>query len=704
MRVVIVEQETATVHSLQRIIMEGQPNTTCIQSSAAALVISASNKAGMDGIDRERIDSIILRESENTLYMQQQKRRDEKVNQRIAQMKERLEEKNSNSNNTGTINWKLQIEHDIQVEIEEILQGRRNRSTACVLDMDMFFMACELLSKPHLKDFPCCVGGGMISTSNYKARQFGVRSGMAGWIGDKLVEELSGGKQKLVHVKSNYELYQHKSQLAKTVIRQFDPRCRCPSLDEAFIDLAPYLAFKLSKNWSHEQITSHLQSLEDSENNKPTSCSEDFDATLQRFSSGECLRVASDTVELLRRKVCEATGGLTCSAGLAPSFTIAKIASDVNKPNGQKIVGERLEEDVWPFLRPLPTRKIPFIGRVTQKMLQTFGIATVQQLYDERALVRFLFKSATAKFLLRASLGGFGGSFDEENPEENDAKKSVTNNLNRKGISRERTFRPGDTWSEINNRLEDIARMLAKDMEKENVFARTVSLKVKLSTFDVFQRSRTVDAGTALQKGDDLMLHATEMLHELRKEQKGNKFALRLLGVRCSNLMDSAEVSSHAANQRCMAKFLAGFTTTPSKSQTSTSGNDMVSPRKRVLSPKPVQCNASSSKSPGPFLKTNTLKGVPPKGLSLSIQPSQAKPKEEAQNKPRPAGQSAHCPICNKQILADSSNALNHTLNEHIDSCLNAPAIRQAVQEETKRSDHQEPTKKRRLTDFFSAS
>ena len=209
-------------------VNEDISRTSPPEESASALVIAATDKAGMAGIDRARIDKIILRESGHSLYMQQQRKRDQQVQLRIDQIRNKLN-KEERINPT----WRKKLQH-----LSELVRRRPIRSTCVVIDMDMFFMACELLTRPDLVDKPACVGGSMITTSNYVARRYGksaaeevkvvycfsdygdgmtgVRSAMAGWIGDKLVEELSGGKEKLIHVKSNFELYKDKSNIVKT--------------------------------------------------------------------------------------------------------------------------------------------------------------------------------------------------------------------------------------------------------------------------------------------------------------------------------------------------------------------------------------------------------------------------------------------------------------------------------------------------------
>ena len=121
-------------------------------------------------------------------------------------------------------------------------------------------MACELLNRPDLNDKPACVGRGMILTSNYVARRYGVRSAMAGFIGDKLVEELSEGRERLIHVPSNFVLYKEKSKIVTEVVREYDPyRMKSYSLDEVYLDIGPYLAlFIKHRDYTHEQIRDKL--------------------------------------------------------------------------------------------------------------------------------------------------------------------------------------------------------------------------------------------------------------------------------------------------------------------------------------------------------------------------------------------------------------------------------------------------------------
>ena len=612
---------------------------------------------GMDGIDRARIDEIILRESGDSAYMKQQRKRDQSVNERIKRMKDRLYR-------SGGM-WKNDASGLLDRDMDKILlESRCSRSTCVVVDMDMFYMACELLTRPDLRHKPACVGSGMILTSNYCARRYGVRSAMAGWIGDKLVSELSAGQEQLHHVPANYNLYSAKARVVREVLSQYDPTMRAYSLDEAYLNIGPYVELHLQglahqeiarqlKTRNQEDTTTSTAAAADDDNvgvasleDKTRAANEDDDDdddedgvandrykdTLAHVPQEVALATATRVVAEMRARVREATGGLTCSAGLASNFMLAKIASDRNKPNGQMVVAPS-HEDVVRFLHPLPTRKIPGIGRVTDKILQAFDIKTVRNLYDARAMVRFLFKPATASFLLRASLGCSGRSESSDNGE-----------ADRKGISRERTFRSGEPWAQVNARLEDIARKLANDMQEKNLWAHTITVKVKLHTFNVLSRARSLPNGRYVQDGQDLVAIATELLHQVREKFRGPVFSVRLLGVRCSNFQpDDERQTTHRMN---IKKFF------------------------------------HDSK---------------PKGVVRAASPPVAAETQNVRHTSTHHSEavSVVCPVCG-QRLPRSDNAF---VNQHIDECLNAGSDGATA---TVKAPAAKRRRKHLLTDFFA--
>lgn len=327
-------------------------------TKASALLISASDKAGMAGIDRDRINAILLRESGNSTFMQRQKKMDEKSNVRIEDMKRRLEEKDSSATN----DWRGELR---RATIDPLLQSYRSQrrpvSTCVVIDMDMFFINCHQLDHPHLKDIPACVGGkSMISTSNYVARQFGVRAAMPGYLGQMLVRELSEGKQTLTFVQSDFSLYKRKSLEVRAILEEYDPNLAMYSLDEAYMDVGPYLDIQLRDEvgeLSHEDIRKML-ARKDAEQSAKKAVNGEIHEILPLATIHDAVQ---NLMHSIRGKVKERTG-LTCSAGICSNFLLAKIASDMNKPDGQHFVGPD-EQGILDFISRLSIRKVSGIGR-----------------------------------------------------------------------------------------------------------------------------------------------------------------------------------------------------------------------------------------------------------------------------------------------------------------------------------------------------
>ena len=684
-------------------------STSIASSSASALVTSAADKAGMDGIDRKRINEIILRESGNSMFMQQQRKKDDKVNVKI----ESLHVKHSKV----TIQDLERLEENIDVQlVPNILSRRWSRSFCVVVDMDMFYMACELLNQPHLSEKPACVGKSMILTSNYKARRYGVRSAMAGWIGDRLVEELSDGKERLVHVPSNFPLYKEQSKTVRDVLEEYDPFLRAYSLDEAYLNLGPYLAYKLThEDADHETIRQMLLDIPQKGGDVSNDTQEDDDKkiipsnVLISFPSTKCLEIANEIIFSMRHQVCVHTGGLTCSAGLASNFLLAKIASDVNKPNGQKSIGPS-HQDITEFLHPLPTRKVPGIGRVTDKILDAFHIQTVGELYRQRALVRYLFlPGSNADALLRSSVGCCSSS-SSDNQSPGSEEESATG---QKGIGRERTFRAIESATEINERLEEIAHLLSEDMQRKHLWGHTITVKVKLQSFDVLSKSKSFNNGLYVQSKQDLAQYAVELLREIRLDVHNNSniavctFAVRLLGIRCSNLRGDNEDTQQSTIGQFMQPISQTTTNiqailqrTVDQMQTRVEGKHgqlcldrFLQPTKKVTMDKHHQQKISSSlgglvsqssvtsklidETITPIFQNNpSMIMVPPsKGTvdvtgnenevnigKIFLNPSVLMTVE----KKGKISLTVRCPICSKQFQEEQ----NQALNEHIDLCL----------------------------------
>ena len=201
---------------------------------------------------------------------------------------------------------------------------------------------------PSLSDKPIAIGSmSMIATTNYVARKFGVRAAMPGFIGKKLCPQL-------LFVEHDWKAYKAASDHIKAVAADYDPDFYAASLDEVYLD-----------------ITEHLRA--------------------HPGTSGAAV------AQEIRRRIFEATQ-LTASAGVACNRMLCKIGSDQNKPNGQFVLPSD-GEAIRVFMRTLNVRKIPGIGRVTQRILKELGIETGRDALERAALVKLVFKANTYQWL-----------------------------------------------------------------------------------------------------------------------------------------------------------------------------------------------------------------------------------------------------------------------------------------------------------------
>lgn len=196
--------------------------------------------------------------------------------------------------------------------------------------MDAFFAAVEMRDNPALRNVPMAVGGssdrrGVIATSNYEARKYGVRSAMATAHALKLCPQL-------VLVKGRMQKYREASEIVFNIFHEYTDLVEGLSLDEAYLDVTDCPLFNNS-------------------------------ATL----------IAQD----IRKKIFERTGGLTASAGIAPNKLLAKLASDHNKPNGQFTI---TPHEVGNFIQDVPIERIHGVGKVTAKYMHELGIRTCSDL------------------------------------------------------------------------------------------------------------------------------------------------------------------------------------------------------------------------------------------------------------------------------------------------------------------------------------
>lgn len=339
------------------------------------------------------------------------------------------------------------------------------------LDMDAFFVSVEELYDPSLKGKPVVVGGsrdqrGVVSAASYAARKFGVHSAMPLRTAAQLCPQA-------IFVEGHPDRYRDYSRKVRAVLESFTPVVEMASIDEAYLDMTG----------------------------------------TERLHGGP-LRAAHK----LHQAVCGATG-LNCSIGASRTRMVSKVASDQAKPNGVLWIAPGQEAE---FLAPLEVRKIPGVGKVTEKNLRAIGIRKVGDLanLDEEFLRQRFGKWGLA--LAGKSRGeDSGGWFDTDVGADEDPKS----------ISHEHTFNEDTADAEkLEGTIDRLAEMVAERMRHSRFYGRTIHLKLRYEDFTTLTRAKTLREPTAL----DRIIADTARLMFRSAWQKGT--AVRLLGVGVSGL------------------------------------------------------------------------------------------------------------------------------------------------------------------------
>lgn len=339
------------------------------------------------------------------------------------------------------------------------------------IDLDAFFASVEQRDKPSLRGKPVVVGGvggrGVVATASYEARKYGVRSAMS-------TREARSRCPHAAFLTGRFHAYREASQAVMTLLRSVSPLVEPLSLDEAFVDLAP----------------AGLADLE--------------------------VATVSALAEELRARVHEVTGGLTASVGLGTSKFIAKVASDLDKPDGLTVVAPGTELEL---LRPMHVTVIPGVGPATAERLRRAGIHTVAELESVslEELVRLVGK-AHGKGLFHLARA--------------DDDRTVVPEREAKSVSVEGTY---DTDLTDRRLMEGLlarqAGQVAERLRKHGLSGRTVSIKVRLHDFTTLSRSSTLPSPT----------DSTAVVARLARgllTDLDTSGGVRLLGVGVSGLAD----------------------------------------------------------------------------------------------------------------------------------------------------------------------
>jgi DNA polymerase-4 len=333
------------------------------------------------------------------------------------------------------------------------------------VDMDAFFAAVEEKRRPELRGKPVVIGGsgdpsqrGVVSTASYEARKYGIHSAMPLMKAYRLCPHA-------VFLSVDYQEYSRVSHTIKEILAEFSPVMEDVGIDEAFLDISD-----IKK--SSEQIAAEIK-------------------------------------EKIKRVT-----GLTCSIGIAPNKLLAKIASDLQKPDGLSIIGEGdLEARIW----PLPSRKLWGVGPKTEGYLKELKILTIGDL-----------AAASPDYLIE-QFGKSYGQYLYEASHGIDESPLVTH-WEPKSFSRETTFQADtDNWQAIAKNLADLVKEVADDLRGRGYKSRNVTVKIRFSDFQTQTRARTLP-----EPADDLETLRREAFACLAKFDLKKK--VRLVGVRAGRL------------------------------------------------------------------------------------------------------------------------------------------------------------------------
>ncbi|ORY86088.1 hypothetical protein BCR37DRAFT_376616 [Protomyces lactucae-debilis] len=521
-------------------------------------------KPGQEGVDQDKINQIIYDASLGSKFFNNEKKKDEQLTQKIEATLARARQITQGDLSAD--------ERRVDIQIAQIESTIDLSQYIMHIDCDAFYASVEELDKPELKNVPMGVGIGVLTTANYAARKYGVRSAMPSYIAKQLCP-------RLICVPLNFPRYIEKAEEIRAILSKADPNYQAASLDEAYLNITGYAnALNMSPD---------------------------------------------DAVQELRAEIFQKTG-LTVSAGIAANSRLAKIGSNMNKPNGQfRLANDR--RTIMEFMGELPVRKVNGIGKVFERQLNALGIERCRDIYTHRGLLSRLFGEKSFDYLLNVYLGTGSTHIRPSADRE------------RKSIGTESTFRSISDSGRLREQLRHTAEELEKDCIRADWRGRTLHLKIKKHTYEVYTRQCSLPK--AIYRADDLYAYSLPLL------EKEFPLDLRLMGLRLTHLC------------RISKPDLNGFF-----------GVGQVQDRdSAILADRDATFQAEDEE----LLEGDKDFVSEPWSTSSDSIRKQAKLHASISSASDKLQAVSVCPICNRRIASD--------VNEHIDACLNQSAIREAL-------------------------
>jgi len=369
------------------------------------------------------------------------------------------------------------------------------------VDMDAFFVSVELLYRPELRGKPVVVGApgnerGVVAAASYEARKYGIHSAMPSRTAKRLCPEA-------IFLPGNYDRYQEWSDKVRRILERFSPVVQMVSIDEAYLDLT---GTERLHGVAWEAAAKIQQAITEGTLLRPPGSG--GQAERDRDSGGQARP--------------DAESFLPCSIGVGQSYLVAKVASETAKPRGLLWVPAGAEQA---FLAPLPVRRIPGIGPVTEKVLYAMGARTVGEL------------AALPEDQLREAFGTWGKGLTLK------ARGQDTDlwfaDDEQKSISHERTY-PEDVAGrgELEATLAYLAELVGKRLREAGARSRTITLKLRTAEF------RTLTRAKSLQEPTDLDGEIYDTSAALFRRAWDGKKKIRLLGIAAGALTEGPEQRS----------------------------------------------------------------------------------------------------------------------------------------------------------------